>query len=119
MPDPNSWPAAIAIYNRANDLAPNEDYYYLFLGRAYLEYAKTLQDTPERERLIEQAAEDLRKAQQINPLNTDHTANLARLYSLWATFTHDQAVIQQRASISDDYFRQGVDAQPEQCPPVG
>ena len=35
----------------------------------------------ERERLIEQAAEDLRKAQQINPLNTDHTANLARLYS--------------------------------------
>jgi tetratricopeptide (TPR) repeat protein len=105
---PNSWPAAIAIYNRANDLAPNEDYYYLFLGRAYLEYAKTLQDTTERERLIEQAAVDLRKAQQINPLNTDHTANLARLYSLWATFTQDQAVIQQRASISNDYFAKAL-----------
>lgn len=105
---PNSWPAAIAIYNRANDLAPNEDYYYLFLGRAYLEDAKTLQDTPEREHLIEQAAEDLRKAQQINPLNTDHTANLARLYSLWATFTIDQAVIQQRAGISNDYFAKAL-----------
>ena len=105
---PNSWPAAIAIYNHANDLAPNEDYYYLFLGRAYLEYAKTLQDTPERERLIEQADADLRKAQQINPLNTDHTANLARLYSLWSTFTQDQAVIQQRAGISNDYFTQAV-----------
>ena len=105
---PNSWPAAIAIYNHANDLAPNEDYYYLFLGRAYLENAKTLQDTPERERLIEQAAEDLRKAQQINPLNTDHTANLARLYSLWATFTTDQAVTKQRADISDSYFAEAL-----------
>jgi len=105
---PNSWPAAIAIYNRANDLAPNEDYYYLFLGRAYLENAKTLQDTPERERLIEQAAEDLRKAQQINPLNTDHTANLARLYSLWATFATDQTVVQQRSSTSDDFFGKAV-----------
>ena len=27
------WSAAIAIYNRANELAPNEDYYYLFLGQ--------------------------------------------------------------------------------------
>jgi tetratricopeptide (TPR) repeat protein len=105
---PNSWPAAIAIYNRANDLAPNEDYYYLFLGRAYLEYAKTLEDSTERERLIEQAASDLRKAQQINPLNTDHTANLARLYSLWATFTNDQTTIQQRANTSNDYFAQAV-----------
>jgi tetratricopeptide (TPR) repeat protein/O-antigen ligase len=105
---PNSWPAAIAIYNHANDLAPNEDYYYLFLGRAYLEYAKTLQDTPERERLITQAGIDLVKAQQINPLNTDHTANLARLYSLWATFTQDQTVIQQRANVSNDYFTQAL-----------
>jgi tetratricopeptide (TPR) repeat protein len=105
---PNSWPAAIAIYSHANDLAPNEDYYYLFLGRAYLEDAKTLEDTPERERLIEQAAVDLRKAQQINPLNTDHTANLARLYSLWSTFSKDPAVIQQRASTSDDYFARAL-----------
>jgi len=110
---PNSWPAAIAIYNRANDLAPHEDYYYLFLGRAYLEDAKTLQDTPEREHLIEQAAIDLRKAQQINPLNTDHTANLARLYSLWATFTTDPATIQQRASISNDYFAKAVMLSPK------
>jgi O-antigen ligase/tetratricopeptide (TPR) repeat protein len=85
----DTWPVAIAIYNHANDLAPNEDYYYLFLGRAYLEQAKTLQDATERERLIARAAEDLRTAQKINPLNTDHTANLARLYSLWATYTQD------------------------------
>ena len=40
---PGSWQISIAIYQRANQLAPNEDYYYLFLGRAYLEHAKTLQ----------------------------------------------------------------------------
>ncbi len=39
---PGSWPVAIEIYDHARNLAPNEDYYYLFLGRAYLEYAKTL-----------------------------------------------------------------------------
>lgn len=105
---PGSWPAAIAIYNRANDLAPNEDYYYLFLGRAYLEYAKTISDPNERDRLIEQAANDLLKAQQINPLNTDHSANLGRLYSLWATFTPDPALRQQRAQISDDHFRDAL-----------
>ena len=105
---PDSWPAAIAIYNRANDLAPNEDYYYLFLGRAYLEYAKTLPDNPDREQLIEAAAKDLKKAQEINPLNTDHTANLARLYSLWATFTQDPALREARARTSDDYFTKAL-----------
>jgi tetratricopeptide (TPR) repeat protein len=105
---PDSWPAAIRIYDRARDLAPNEDYYYLFLGRAYLEYAKTLQNPDERERLVAQAADDLKQAQRINPLNTDHTANLARLHSLWSGFTNDETVRQQRAIQSDQYFSEAV-----------
>lgn len=107
-----SWPVAIAIYDRADALAPNEDYYYLFLGRAYLEYAKTLADPGERDRLVEQAARDLKKAQEINPLNTDHTANLARLYSLWATFAQDPALSQGRAQQSDAYFTQALSLSP-------
>ncbi len=109
---PDSWPVSISIYNRANDLAPNEDYYYLFLGRAYLEYAKTLTDPNERERLISQAASDLRKAQEINPLNTDHTANLARLYSLWSTFSQDPTQQRERALTSEDYFARAVRLSP-------
>ncbi len=105
---PDSWPVAIRIYDRARDLAPSEDYYYLFLGRAYLEYAKTLQDPTEREQLVAQAAEDLKEAQRINPLNTDHTANLARLYSLWSGYASDDAARQQRAETSDRYFGQAV-----------
>ncbi len=105
---PNTWPVAIAIYNRANELAPNEDYYYLFLGRAYLEYAKTISDPVESDAIITKAAQDLRKAQAINPLNTDHTANLARLYSLWASSSQDDQIRLERAQISEGYFARAV-----------
>ncbi len=106
------WPLAIQIYNHANELAPSEDYYYLFLGRAYLEQARTLSDASERNSLIEQAAADLKKAQEINPLNTDHTANLARLYSLWASLETDSARKQELASQSEDYFSKAVTLSP-------
>jgi tetratricopeptide (TPR) repeat protein len=106
------WPLAIQIYNHANELAPSEDYYYLFLGRAYLEQARTLTDIAERNSLIEQAAIDLKKAQEINPLNTDHTANLARLYSLWASMETDSARRQELALQSADYFTKAVTLSP-------
>ncbi len=109
----NQWPVAITIYNRANDLAPSEDYYYLFLGRAYLEQAKTLTDNTERDQLIAQAEKDLKKAQAISPLNTDHTANLARLYSLWASYATDPSVRQERAQISSQYFSEAVSLSPK------
>lgn len=104
----NSWPVAIKIYDRALSLAPNEDFYYLFLGRAYLEYGKTITDMNEQEKLISQAQRDLEKAQQINPLNTDHTANLARLYSMWSSMTEDGQKKQERAQKSDYYFSKAI-----------
>jgi tetratricopeptide (TPR) repeat protein/O-antigen ligase len=107
------WPVAIAIYDRANQLAPSEDYYYLFLGRAYLEQARTLSDASQRDQLIQQAEGDLKKAQSLNPLNTDHTANLARLYSLWASLTSDATLKQQRAQTSSEYFQRAVTLSPQ------
>lgn len=109
---PDTWPVAIAIYERANELAPAEDYYYLFLGRAYLEYAKTISDPAQNEALMTKAAQDLRKAQQINPLNTDHTANLARLYSMWASTTGDAQTRLERARSSEAYFAGAVALSP-------
>ncbi len=110
---PGTWPVSIQIYDRARDLAPSEDYYYLFLGRAYLEYAKTLENPAEREQLIREAAEDLKVAQQINPLNTDHTANLARLHSLWASYTEDAGRKAERAKQADQYFSWAVQLSPQ------
>ncbi len=81
---PESWEFPVAIYEHAIQLAPFEDFYYLFLGAAYLEEASITEDTAARAALLETAESRLRTAQQINPLNTDHTANLARLYTRWA-----------------------------------
>lgn len=99
-----NWPPAIAVYNRALELAPNEDYYYLFLGRAYLEHAKSLDDPDERDNFISRSAQDLEKAQQINPLNTDHTANLARLHTLWAAAQTNPQRRLELAGVAEDYF---------------
>jgi tetratricopeptide (TPR) repeat protein/O-antigen ligase len=107
-----NYPVAIAVYDRAIDLAPAEDYYYLFLGRAYLEHGRTLSDPQEREQLISQAKDDLEKAQRLNPLNTDHTANLARLYSLWATFASDPGTQKARGEISSGYFSRATTLSP-------
>ena len=46
-----------------------------------------IQDAAERETLLNTAEEELIRAQEIAPLNTDHTANLARLYARWASTT--------------------------------
>jgi tetratricopeptide (TPR) repeat protein len=91
----------------------------LFLGRALLEQAKlateegayhlpetpTLNDvvnlTPEavsqmsRGELLRAAQTVLQEAQRVNPLNTDHTANLARLYRSWADLSPNDATLQQ------------------------
>ena len=44
------------------------------------------------------------KAQTTNPLNPDHTANLGRLYSWWASQTQDPAERQARGIKSDQYY---------------
>jgi tetratricopeptide (TPR) repeat protein/O-antigen ligase len=109
---PGAYPLAIEIYQRANQMAPNEDYYYLFLGRAYLEQARSLSDTAQQQALFDQAQRDLLTAQRLNPLNPDHTANLARVYSLWAAYTSDAQQQRERLETSDAYFSQALAISP-------
>lgn len=108
MADPfassNQWIISSKLYEYALDLAPNEDYYYLFLGKSYLEYAKTIEDETERKNFVQRAEGDLKIAQEINPLNTDHTANLARLFGWWASKTEDQATRLERGEVASDYY---------------
>ncbi|MCS6846051.1 MAG: tetratricopeptide repeat protein [Caldilineales bacterium] len=70
---------AAYLYRRAIDRQPREDYYYLFLGRALLEQAQRT-DGATAQQLLEQAEQALLAAQALNPLNTDHSANLGRFY---------------------------------------
>ncbi|NHZ72280.1 MAG: hypothetical protein GWP17_04240 [Aquificales bacterium] len=92
------WDIAIAIYDKAIDMTPAEDFYYLFLGRAYLERSAIAEDAAERELLLNEAQERLKEAQGINPLNTDHTANLARLNTRWVEVSQDETERETRTS---------------------
>lgn len=116
------WPEAISLYQQAIQLQPNQDYYYLFLGRSWLEFAKQVdqeqfnvrayyesgltQQTPykdpnqkdaskaardeqaarQAEKLLrlQQSEQWLMQAHNLSPLNSDHYANLGRLYLYWA-----------------------------------
>lgn len=100
----SNWKSAVAIYERAVEMAPNEDFYYLWLGRAYLEESSVNQ--AEQDNLLETARERLLRAQDINPLNTDHTANLARLNVRWAQLSSQD----QRETRVDDAKRFYTDA---------
>ena len=93
---------AIYYYKEALKLAPREDWYYLFLGKAYLDLLPQVQDTTQRTALLRESEAELLKARQINPLNTDHTANLARLHRL-GTRDYNQSLA---------YYRQAVELSP-------
>ncbi len=106
------WPVATLLYTHAIKLAPNEDHYYLFLGRSYLEQAKAAESENEQQELVLRAESDLRVAQKVNPLNTDHTANLGRLYSWWASKSTDLAVRQSRGLKASEYYDRAVTLSP-------
>ena len=114
-----NWVSSIELYRRALNARRTEDHYMLFLGRALLEQAKQapeegafkLPETPElgdvlnltpeavsqtgRGELLRAAEVVLRSAQRVNPLNTDHTANLARLYRSWADLSPNDPTMRQ------------------------
>lgn len=124
------WDLGIEHHRRAIQLAQNEDFYYLFLGRALLEKAKTTPSKSEkswaddtnilkvtddgptywnrsrvnqlpsvqlgREDLLTAAKAVLIEARRINPLNTDHSANLARMWRQSGDITQDATLKTQR-----------------------
>jgi tetratricopeptide (TPR) repeat protein len=100
--------AAIPLYQRSLALAPGEDYYYLFLGRSYLNATNQQTDATQRDQLLTDANNQLLAAQKLNPLNTDHTANLARLNRRWAELATDPNVRTQHAQASDKYYSEAV-----------
>jgi tetratricopeptide (TPR) repeat protein len=112
-------PGSLQFYEEAISLQPNQDYYYLFEGRTWLEAAKavdtetctgpnnqnpvpcnqrvrparvyssdTTQAATEKkaEKLfrLQTSEQILTHAHELSPLNTDHYANLGRLYLYWA-----------------------------------
>jgi len=86
-----AWDRSIILYQEAIKTELKEDYYYLFLGRDQLEIANRATKPADAEKFFAAALQTLMKAQALNPLNTDHTANLARYYNNRAHRTTDKA----------------------------
>lgn len=107
------WDSAIAIYEGALDRTPREDFYYLFLGRAYLERSTLTTDAAEQEALLQNAETRLLEAQDINPLNTDHTANLARLNTRWVSLSADAADQAQKEEAAEGYYQGALQLSPQ------
>ena len=107
------WDVAIEIYETAIDMAPSEDFYYLFLGRAFLERSGLAQDDVEREVLLQEAQERLQEAQGINPLNTDHTANLARLNTRWVEQSSDPIDREAHLAAANRYYQDAMALSPQ------
>jgi cyclophilin family peptidyl-prolyl cis-trans isomerase/tetratricopeptide (TPR) repeat protein len=111
--DPQLWDSAIAIYEHAIDLAPEEDFYYLFLGRAYLEKSTVTQDNQEQIDLLQEAERLLLQAQNLNPLNTDHTANLARLNTRWSQLAADPGQRAERVDEAEKLYQEAIALSPQ------
>ncbi len=85
------WTNALTFYEKASELAPAEDYYLLFRGRAMLEKARQAKEVNAQKKLWDRAEQILLLARKLNPLNTDHSANLARFYATMAGYLTDPA----------------------------
>lgn len=92
-------------------MAPSQDFYYLFLGRAYLNASGAV-PTEQRDALFATAEGELQQARRLNPLNTDHTANLARLNRQWAVLSTEATLRSQRAAKGDEFYRQATSLSP-------
>ena len=106
-----AWDNAIGIYEKAIDMAPSEDFYYLWLGRALLEKSSAVSASA-RTALLNTAREELLNAQDANPLNTDHTANLARLNVRWASVTEGDERLA-RIDDAERYYRDALELSPQ------
>jgi len=96
------WNTAIGFYTKAIDIAKDQDFYYLFLGRANMEQGKTETGETQNRSLVA-SEEALVQARNIAPLNTDHSANLARLFRTWGSLSSGQDRVNRLNTALADY----------------
>jgi tetratricopeptide (TPR) repeat protein len=98
--------SAVALMQRAVALQPQQDFYYLFLGKTLSEQAVRVPQAQERQRLFVAAETALTRARELHPLNPDHTANLARLHRLWAQHSDEPRQRTAHLQTAADFYAQ-------------
>ncbi len=126
------YPGSLEFYDDAISMQPNQDYYYLFEGRAWLEAAKSTdteqynlragvswstdanqaatQKQSEKLYRLKMSEQILLHAHELSPLNTDHYANLGRLYLYWGDPSGGNDAKKSVAYSRDNQFQKGIDA---------
>ncbi|HEY4690025.1 MAG TPA: hypothetical protein VIK33_11990 [Anaerolineae bacterium] len=126
---------AIAHLKQALKYAPDEDFYMLSLGASYLNKSAAAPDQPpllvegstyesilnldaertaffNRHDALTAARITLEHALQVNPLNTDHSANLARAHRAWSDLAADDTERELRLNQASDFYRQATTLSP-------
>ena len=118
---------SVLAYQSAIQMTPSQDFYYLFLGRSLMELARQSEERtvspaydPARENPVDMARDRLaalgrtdliraslvvlERARALNPLNTDHYANLGRLHRFWGEASGDAG----KYDLADGFFKQAT-----------
>lgn len=103
---------SVVFYDKISEMAPSEDYYQLFRGRSLLEAARASTDATQQQTLVDRAEQVLLKARNLNPLNTDHSANLARYYGTIAATLQDPTAREKALRTASDYYAQATALSP-------
>jgi tetratricopeptide (TPR) repeat protein len=134
--DAQQWDASVALYEESIRLAPQQDWYHLFLARGILEKIKSIESDEGRISLEPQGIEDflhlsvqevasldrdslfrsgyqvLTRARDLNLLNTDHSANLGRMYRIWAEYSETPEEMQERWGEAVRYYQDATTLSP-------
>jgi tetratricopeptide (TPR) repeat protein len=110
--DNGQWDESIALFQQALKLAPDQDFYHLFLAGAWVEKAQAVSDTAQRSAWFEQAQRSLERGREINPLNPDHVSKLGLLYRVWGEMLTEQQEKTEKFDQALEYYRQAVALRP-------
>jgi tetratricopeptide (TPR) repeat protein/O-antigen ligase len=86
---------ALMAYVRASEMAPDQGYYRFAVAGGAIDMAQRARSDAERDRYFAMAKDALLEAVRVEPLNTDHPANLSRLLRLWGESRKDPAMLQE------------------------
>jgi tetratricopeptide (TPR) repeat protein/O-antigen ligase len=107
------WNEGARLVTRAIDTEPDEETFYLNLGRILFGKANSSNDLNEKNAIFEKILETMKRAHSLNPMNTDHIANLGLLYLRWAEFDPTPENRRNKLSISNSYFQKALEKSPK------
>ncbi len=107
------WDAAYLLYAEAARIQPRQDRYYLNMGRVQVEKARGLRgDAGRQKACFQQALAAGERALEVNPLDPEHSRNLATLHRIWAGSLDDARERQHHYVEANRYFEQAIRLDP-------